>query len=68
MITENLIGKYFKADHPITPLNPSEYNEIKYVNVKWCPNKNRIVVYVRGEDTIWFSDSVIEHIVSEIDE
>lgn len=61
----NLIGKYFKANHPITCLNPKEYNKIVDIRQKWCTMNNRIKTYVRGENTMWFSDTVILHITDE---
>ncbi len=63
----DLIGKYFKADHPITCMNPREYNKIVDVKVDWCTHRERIHVLVRGEDTMWFSDTCIAIILEDID-
>lgn len=63
----NLIGQYFKASHPSTCLNPNEYNAIVDIRVEWCSIENRIKTYVRGECTMWFADSVIDHVVAELE-
>lgn len=68
MFTDDLTGKYFKADHPITCLNPNEYNKITEAHVSWCPTQERIKVMVRGEETMWFSESSILHITDEVEE
>lgn len=67
MMRDNLTGKYFKADHPITCMNPNEWNKIVDVRVEWCVNKNRIHVLVRGEDTMWFSDTCVLCILDEVE-
>ena len=50
-----LIGKQAKANHPISICNPSEFFIIS--DVKMTENEK---IAVRGENTIWFIDSLVE--------
>jgi hypothetical protein len=49
-----LKGQLASANHPITVLNPDKYFTITDVRV----TEGRI--YVRGENTMWFSQSLIK--------
>lgn len=53
-LMNTLIGKKAKADHPITCANPEEYFIIKEVRI------DHDVVFVRGEKTMWFGESLVE--------
>lgn len=65
MRTNSLIGKYFKADHPIAIVNPKEYNKIVDVKFEWSGG---LKVYVLGEYTCWFNSTLILDIVDEVDQ
>lgn len=55
IIKDWLKGKLAAVNHPITPLNPSEYFTI--VDVKIEENGK---IFVRGEHTMWFGESMVK--------
>ena len=58
LLDKLLVGQFAKADHPITVLNPKEIFEI--TNVKVLMRSKGPVIFVRGEDTMWFSESMFK--------
>lgn len=51
------MGAMIKVDHPTTCLNPDEYFKVIAVNIEGNPMSPKI--YVRGENTCWFSTTLI---------
>lgn len=49
-----LIGRQFKANHPITVLNPEEVFTIHQVQVETFI-EGHVKIYVCGENTCWFN-------------
>ncbi|MDO8611127.1 MAG: hypothetical protein Q7R95_11430 [bacterium] len=56
-----LIGTQVKADHPITVLNPEETFKIKEVSI------DNNILYVRGENTMWFAQGLIKLVGISLD-
>lgn len=52
------VGSRIEVDHPITVLNPTKTFIIKEMSY----NTDRERCYVRGEDTMWFSASMIKDV------
>lgn len=50
------VGTKVKTEHPITPLNPSEYFEVTQREIS---QSGRIAV--RGKDTMWFGVGMLVH-------
>ncbi len=56
------VGSIVKVSHPITVLNPDEYFEIKFMEVKFqrmTNNTMRTRAWIRGDNTMWFAADMI---------
>lgn len=61
MKIENLIlGRRVKADHPITVLNPEESFIVTEVKLEVGGHFHGPSFYVKGENTMWFHESLVE--------
>ena len=49
----NLIGRTAQANHPITPANPDPHFVIIESKIE------RNIVFVRGKNTMWFGESLV---------
>lgn len=56
LVSNVLEGKYAVPDHPITCSNPAPWKieEVK-IEDRWIEDRHRIVVYIRGADSMWFA-------------
>jgi hypothetical protein len=53
--TNDYDGLYAVPDHPVTPLNP--FVPWKIEEMRILQQEGRPVVYIRGENTMWFRAS-----------
>lgn len=57
---EFLIGLEVEADHPITCVNPTK--TFKIFDVQIDDGWSGKTIFVRGEDTMWFSTRMIKRV------
>jgi hypothetical protein len=53
-LVKSIVGRRAKAQHPITVVNPDEFFTISDVKIE------NYKIYVRGENTIWFGEGMVE--------